>query len=112
MTDSEKPQTESDKPTTDHPAPGSKFPLGGVDWANDEQLTCLRCGDLATRGYEGSHDPFGFFELCEDCHDELGDWLRETPDDEQDDELDFDEAPWTAIPSPRERNGGEFITDE
>lgn len=59
----------------DHPAPGHKMPEGGTEFA-DEPLTCLRCGHLATRSYSGNEDRGGYIELCEGCHDDLGDWLN------------------------------------
>jgi len=54
----------------DHPAPGHKMPAGGTEFA-DEPLECLKCGDLATRTWEGA----GYLQLCERCHDDLGGWL-------------------------------------
>jgi len=46
------------------------MPAGGV---GDAGLTCDRCGDPATRNWEGSGE---FLQLCDDCHDALGRWLN------------------------------------
>lgn len=54
----------------DHPAPGGKMPEGGTEFA-DEPLKCDKCGDLATRSWEGRE----FLQLCDGCHDALGRWL-------------------------------------
>lgn len=59
----------------DHPAPGHKMPEGGTEFAT-EDLTCVRCGQLATRSYSGNEDRGGYIELCEGCHDDLGAWLN------------------------------------
>lgn len=56
-----------------HPAPGSKMPEGGTEFA-PEPITCDRCGDLATRTWEGDRE---FLQLCEGCHDDLGRWLNQ-----------------------------------
>lgn len=52
-----------------HPAPAVSMDPGGE--AAGEPTTCDRCGDLATRSYEGRE----FLDLCEDCHTALGRWL-------------------------------------
>ena len=55
----------------EHPAPGAEMPAGGVG-TGDDPITCDRCGEAATRSWEGSRE---FLNLCEDCHDALGRWL-------------------------------------
>ena len=49
----------------EHPAPGTAVEPNGED------LTCSRCGDHASRVFEGAEN----LNLCEDCHDDLADWL-------------------------------------
>jgi len=56
---------------TNHPAPGGKMPAGG-NTKPGEELTCHRCGALATRSWEGRE----FLQLCDSCHDDLGRWLE------------------------------------
>jgi hypothetical protein len=51
------------------------MPPGGVFYDNgndDDPINCDRCNDLATRSYEAGE----FLQLCEDCHNDLGRWLR------------------------------------
>lgn len=48
------------------------MPPGGTAFA-DEPVTCDRCGEPATRNWEGDRE---FLELCESCHDALGRWLE------------------------------------
>ena len=54
-----------------HPAEGGKMPAGGSEFAT-ETIACDRCGDPATRTWEGRD----FLQLCELCHDDLGRWLE------------------------------------
>ena len=51
------------------PPKTAKFEAGGV--LDDEEITCDRCDDPATRGYEGKE----FLNLCERCYEDLGRWL-------------------------------------
>lgn len=51
----------------------NEFPPGGHTAPGDE-LTCDRCGDLATKGYEGAGAD-GFLNLCDDCFEDFGRWL-------------------------------------
>lgn len=46
----------------------AKMPEGGV---GDAGLTCDRCGEPATRNYEGRE----FLQLCDTCYRALGRWL-------------------------------------
>jgi hypothetical protein len=49
-----------------------EFSEGGeVDQWDD--VTCDRCGDLATRGYEGAGEMLNF---CEGCYTDFGRWLK------------------------------------
>ncbi len=51
------------------------MPEGGSEFS-DEELTCLRCGALATRTYEGCTERLSSIDVCESCHTALGEWLR------------------------------------
>jgi len=49
-----------------------EFSEGGeVDHFDD--VTCDRCGELATRGYEGSGDHLNF---CESCYSRFKRWMN------------------------------------
>ena len=48
-----------------------EFEEGGeIDHWDD--VTCDRCGDLATRGYEGSE----MLNFCDRCYADFKSWLR------------------------------------
>lgn len=60
---------------SDVPRPGT-MPEGGVFYAegrDDEGIECDRCGQLATKNYEGDAE---FLSLCDGCFDALGRWLN------------------------------------
>lgn len=59
---------------TGYPQP-STFPPGGHT-APGEELECDRCGEFATKGYEGAGVD-GFLNLCDGCFDDFERWLDE-----------------------------------